>query len=259
MLLKAKELVKLKDEALSKYRETLSVRPGLALVWIGEDKQTEIFVHVKQRKAKALECEFFLHHLQSNAGFEQLSAVIQGLNRRPEIHGIVLQLPLPGRLDTQQVINLIDSQKDVDNLQEKNIYDSPTAAGILELLEYNQIDLASSKTMILGAGRLVGKPLAEYFKERGYPFTQISRNAAEHIDEIRSADVLIAATGVKNIITAQMVHEKMIVVDGSGVDVDVATIEPLVAMVSPVKGAVGALTVSHLFANLLQAARKVVN
>jgi methylenetetrahydrofolate dehydrogenase (NADP+)/methenyltetrahydrofolate cyclohydrolase len=123
----------------------------------------------------------------------------------------------------------------------------------VQLLQANQINLANRKTVILGAGPLVGAPLAALFKKNGWPFTQIIKKAETQTDVIRKNDLLISCTGVTYLVQPEMVNPEMIVVDGSGIDVDVAQIEPLVAAVTPTKGAIGPLTVTNLFTNLLVA------
>ena len=255
MLLQAKDLITKKTAELLKLRQTLSVRPGLALVWVGNDPQTKAFIRVKQQKAKLLDCDFYLHHLDQG-NFDQLAALMRGLNRKKEIHGIVLQLPLPNKADTQPLINLMNPEKDIDNLRSDSPFEAPTPSGILEILRHNKIDPGKQQTVILGAGRLVGGPLAKMFEARGWHYTQIPKRARDHAEEIRQHDLLISGTGVKHLVGPAMVHENMIVVDGSGIDVDIKVVEPLVEAITPSKGSVGPMTVCCLFENLLRAAEK---
>ena len=208
--------------------------------------------------AKRLDCRFALHHF-SAADQKQLEAVLDGLNRRADVDGIVVQLPLPANIDTAALINQIAPTKDVDNLGGQTPYDSPTVAGILALLKHHQLDVSQLKTVILGAGRLVGAPLAKKFHQHHWPLTVVAKQARQQAALIRRHDLLIAATGVKHIVTPAMVHDQMIVIDGSGRDVDVTAIEPLVKTVTPAKGAIGPLTVSFLFENLLTAATRATS
>lgn len=255
MQLAAGELLLALDAVNLKKREGLTSQPGLALVWVGNDAQTAAFVRVKQRKAQKLNCQFFLHHF--DAGDErQLDATIKGLNQRPDIHGIVVQLPLPPEINGDELIKIINPAKDVDGLTPGSPFPAPTATGIVQLLQANQINLSDRKTVILGAGPLVGAPLAAIFKKNGWHFTQITKKAETQADVIQKNNLLISCTGVAHLVQPGMVHPDMIVVDGSGIDVDVAQIEPLVAAVTPVKGAIGPLTVTNLFTNLLTAASK---
>lgn len=250
MLLQTKDLIERTTEELLKERALLSARPGLALIWVGNDAQTKSFVRVKQQKAKLLDCEFFLHHLET-ASLDQLVALMKSLNKKKEVHGIVLQLPLPSKDWVAPLIEAMAPEKDIDHLRSDSPYDAPTPTGILAILKHNNIDPANEQTVILGAGRLVGAPLAEIFTARKWPFTQIRRRAVDHRDTIRQASLIISGTGVRNLITADFVGSNSVVVDGSGIDVDVAAVEPTVRAVSPSKGAVGPMTVCQLFRNLL--------
>ncbi len=253
MQLEFKSVVEELNETLKKEREKLSCKPVLALIWVGDDKQTARFVAVKQRKAQELNCEFVLHHFE-NATQRQLEALVEGLAENKGIHGVVLQLPLPTQIDIDRLLNLVPSSKDVDGLTQNSPYASPTPTGIIKLLGANNIDLSSKRTVIIGAGRLVGMPLSKIFKENNWPHQLITRDAEKRVAEISDNDILISCTGVENLVSERMVRPEMVVVDGSGVDVDVKTIEPLVSKITPTKGAVGPLTVCYLFQNLLKSA-----
>lgn len=268
MLLQAKDLLDERKAQLLAKRAELKTRPGLALIWVGSDHQTELFINAKQKMAKDLDCDFYLHHFVSIAP-RQLRAVIDGLNRKKEIHGIVLQLPLPKSLLVQDYIDALALEKDVDGLKDGSPFGAPTAEGIVALLKHNYIGFEPRKTsdpsagtqaktlpktVIIGAGKLVGQPLAEIFRRNGWPFDQITSNAQAQAATIASYDVVIACTGQQRLITPAMVTPNTVLIDGSGVDVDVKTLEPLVKLITPAKGAVGPLTVSFLFENLLTAA-----
>ncbi len=252
MQLVAKELLARRLAALSSERAKLKKAPGLALIWVGEDSQTAAYIRAKQVVAKKLGCQFFLHHFPA-ASNPQLEAVIDGLNKRKDIDGIVLQLPLPKSLDSEALIKRVDSSKDIDNLSGNSPYPSPTPSSIITLLSFNKIVIKDLKAVVLGAGRLVGGPLAKVFAKNNWPLTIIAKQARSMAQTIGRHDLLIAATGVRGLVSPEMVNKNMVVVDGSGVDVDVKAIEPLVAKISPAKGAIGPLTVSFLFENLLTA------
>lgn len=249
MLLESKKLLTDLDEQLLKLRENWKRQPGIALVWVGDDPQTAAFVRVKQRKAKQLDCNFSLHHF-TDIGERQLEAVISSLNKRKDIDGIVLQLPLPKSLDSEKMISHILPEKDIDGLQ--GDYPAPTPSGILALLDHNNVELSKTKNVILGDGKLVGRPLAEMFKKRGISFEQISKDAEKQSQKLLLADVIISATGKKGLINDKFVGSNSIVVDGSGIDVDFEGVKNKVKLLTPKTGAIGPLTVSFLFLNLLQ-------
>ena len=249
MLLDAKDLIEEYKSDLLSRRQLLSYQPVLALVWIGEDKQTESFINAKIKLAKLLDCQLKVHHLLK-AEEMQVEALIQTLNNNKEIKGLVLQLPMIGDLNTNRLINFIDPLKDVDNLTGKTTFPDPTPSAILRLLEYYKYELKN--IVILGSGRLVGKPLSDILNKKGIAHDIVKEKAEEKSDFIKNHDILISATG-KNIVNAEMVNENMVVIDASGVDVDSKTIEPLVKSVTPSKGVIGPLTVCELFDNLLTA------
>jgi len=238
--------------ALKERRQKLSITPGLALLWVGNDPQTALFIRAKQKMAQELGCNFFLHHFDT-AHTKQILAVVKGLNTRPDVQGIVVQLPLPKDIDTPAIIAAIAPAKDVDGLGKDSRFFPPTPKGILTLLEQAKIDPAKEKTVLLGQGRLVGAPLAEYFQKKAWPLTVIDAQAEKQANLIKQHTLLIAATGVEHLVTPPMVHPDMTVIDASGIDVDSKTIEPLVKMITPKRGAIGPLTVFYLFSNLVAA------
>lgn len=247
MLLSAEALIDDLSEEIALIRAKLDRPPLLALVWIGNDKQTEKFVNAKKKKAAELGVEFQLHHFESVAE-RQLSALLSSLNESKKVDGIIIQLPLPKNLKTDRILPMIDPAKDVDGLASPN-FPCPTPSGVVALLQRNGIDLAKTKTVILGGGRLVGGPLAEIFQRNGWPFEQITTNAEQQKESIKKHDLLIAATGVEKLVTADYVHNQMTVVDASGVDVDFQGVEKIAKRVTPQRGAIGPLTVLFLLKN----------
>lgn len=254
MLLQTKDLIETTTKQLLAERSKLLVRPGIALIWVGNDAQTQSFIRVKQQKAKLLECDFYLYHLES-ASLDQLVALIRSLNRKKEVDGIVLQLPLPDKTWTPLLIGEMAAKKDIDHLRDDSLYPAPTPNGILAILRHNGINPAHEKTAILGAGRLVGAPLAKIFTNNHWDFFQIKRRAKNEAAAIRQATLVISGTGVAGIVTADLIGKDAVVVDGSGIDVDIESVAKVARAVTPAKGAVGPMTVCQLFANLLTAAQ----
>ncbi|MDP3992714.1 MAG: tetrahydrofolate dehydrogenase/cyclohydrolase catalytic domain-containing protein, partial [bacterium] len=140
MQLVAKGLLAERLAELVAHRKKLSTPPGIALVWVGENKQTATYIQKKKLLAKKLDCQFFLHHFPT-ASQQQLESVLDGLNRRKDIDGIVLQLPLPKSLDTEALIQKVIPVKDIDNLGGNSPYASPTPSSIMTLLSYHKIDI----------------------------------------------------------------------------------------------------------------------
>ena len=252
--LKSEELItRLENKLVSKI-EKLKTPPTLALIWVGDDQQTMKFVKAKKNKSSGLGILFSLHHFEKIEE-RQLNALIGSLNAKKDVDGIIIQLPLPKNIKEGKVLNKIVLEKDVDNLNGGD-FPPPTPTGIIKLLQNNNIDLANKKTVIIGGGRLVGNPLAKIFKKNSWNFKQITSSAEAHTDEIVKADVLISATGVEGLVIPKMVNSNMVVVDGSGMDVKVEVIGPLVKLITPKKGAVGPLTVLSLLENVVNSAER---
>ena len=251
--LKSEELItKLENKLISEIKK-LTTPPTLALIMVGEDKQTKKFVNAKKNKAAKLGIQFNIHQF-NNIDERQLSALIGTLNASKLVDGIIVQLPLPKNLKEGNILSQIAVEKDVDNLNGGN-FPPPTATGIVELLRENKIDLSKKHTVIIGGGRLVGAPLAKIFAENSWSYEQITSNASTQTDKIKNAGVVISATGVEHLIKPNMVTNNTILVDGSGVDVDVNEIKPLVGLVTPKRGAVGPLTVLILMRNVVNSAK----
>lgn len=252
--LNSEELIaRLESDLVSKVKK-LEKPPTLALVWVGEDKPTEKFVNAKKNKATKLGIQFNMHHF-NNIEERQLLALIGTLNANKLVDGIIVQLPLPKNIKEGNILSKIAVEKDVDNLNGSN-FPPPTPTGIVELLKDNEIDLSKKHTIIIGGGRLVGAPLAKIFKDNSWSYEQITTSASSHTNEIKKADVVISATGVEGLLKPNMVDGNTVVVDGSGIDVDVNEISPIVKLVTPRRGAVGPLTVLYLMQNVVHAARQ---
>lgn len=253
MLLEVKDLVDRKKQELNRLRSELSFRPGLEIIWVGSDAQTQTFINAKQKMAKEYEVDFFLCRFE-RIDERQLEAVIQQANSNKKIHGVVVQLPLPDSIRTERMIQLIDLNKDVDSLRSTNL-PAPTAQGIIEILDENKCLNENTLVTVLGLGKLVGDPLVEYLKKRKIPVLAIEQDAEKRIDEISKSQILVSCTGVTGLVNSRMVNKDMVVVDGSGVDVVRSEIEPLARLISPERGAVGKMTVINLFLNLFTLAK----
>lgn len=252
MLLSATAAIDSLTEEILLTRAKLERPPFLALIWVGNDKQTEKFVRAKQKKAVELGIEFQLHHF-NQVGERQVAALVSSLNANKKIDGIIIQLPLPPALKTERILSLIEPDKDVDGLISEN-FPPPTPTGVVLLLQKNGLNLKKAKTMILGAGRLVGKPLAEMFKRNSWSYEQITSKAESEKEKIKAHDILIAATGVEKLVTTDFVTDSMTVVDASGVDVDFEPVSKIARLITPKRGAVGPLTVLLLLKNVTAAA-----
>ena len=249
-------------------------RPGLAAVLVGDDEASHIYVGAKQRAAARWGVDSRKVALPAGASQRQVLEAVAGLNADPAVHGIIVQLPLPGGLDPIQVQEAIDPAKDVDGLHPWNegrlLRGDPwlapcTAVGIVELLRREKVQVEGSHVVIVGRGLLVGRPLAVLLSAKASganaTVTLCHTGTRDLAQFTRAADVLVAAAGVPRMITPEMVKPGAAVVDVGNHRVDghlVGDVAPEVAGVAgaltPVPGGVGPMTVAMLMANTIAAA-----
>ena len=251
--------------------------PGLAVVLVGNNPASEIYVSMKVKRATDLGMVSRSYRKPSDATLSDILALIHQLNCDEDIHGILVQLPLPKHLDTQAILSSISPDKDVDGLHPTNVgklllgetdgFVPCTPAGIVELLKYYEISLYGKHVVILGRSNIVGKPLAALLMQK-HADTNASvtvlHSQSEHISEItRTADILVSAIGVPLFVTREMISEKTIVIDvgtsripaanpkgySLAGDVDFNTVAPVCQAITPVPGGVGPMTVALLMRN----------
>lgn len=251
--------------------------PGLAVVLVGNNPASEIYVSMKVKRATDLGMVSRSYRKPSDATLSDILALIHQLNSDEDIHGILVQLPLPKHLDTQAILSAISPDKDVDGLHPTNVgklllgetdgFVPCTPAGIVELLKYYEISLYGKHVVILGRSNIVGKPLAALLMQK-HADTNASvtvlHSQSEHISEItRTADILVSAIGVPLFVTREMISEKTIVIDvgtsripaanpkgySLAGDVDFNNVAPVCQAITPVPGGVGPMTVALLMRN----------
>lgn len=251
--------------------------PGLAVVLVGNNPASEIYVSMKVKRATDLGMVSRSYRKPSDAPLSDILALIHQLNCDEDIHGILVQLPLPKHLDTQAILSSISPDKDVDGLHPTNVgklllgetdgFVPCTPAGIVELLKYYEISLYGKHVVILGRSNIVGKPLAALLMQK-HADTNASvtvlHSQSEHISEItRTADILVSAIGVPLFVTREMISEKTIVIDvgtsripaanpkgySLAGDVDFNNVAPVCQAITPVPGGVGPMTVALLMRN----------
>ncbi len=252
--------------------EKTGVQPGLAVILVGEDPASCIYV---KNKKKACDEVGFLsreYRLEEKTSQEELLELIDDLNRDPQIHGILVQLPVPPQIDAKKVIERIRPDKDVDAFSYANTgrimvgdfdFLPCTPAGIMALLKEYGIDPAGKRAVVIGRSNIVGKPMAMLLLHQNATVT-ICHSRTENLPEIcREADILVAAVGKAKFVTADMVKPGAVVIDvgmnrSEGVlcgDVDFETVSPLASFITPVPGGVGPMTITLLLQNTLTSAR----
>ena len=253
--------------------ESLPGTPGLATVLVGDDPASAIYVRMKREDSAEVGIESFHNELGADTSPDELRALLTDLNADDRVHGILLQLPLPGHLDQDEFIALIDPSKDVDGLTVANAgllvqgreeaMVPCTPAGVMELLGEADAELAGARAVVIGRSILVGKPLAQLLLAANATVTHCHSRTRDLGAVCREADVLIAAVGSPKLVTGDMVREGAVVIDvgtnrtddGLVGDVDFDAAAERARAITPVPGGVGPMTRAMLLVNTLRAAR----
>lgn len=263
MILDGKKVQKDRKDKLSKrVKESRSV-PTLAIIQVGNNSSSNIYIQQKKNFGESLGIRVLHTKLSEDISFEEISLAINSFNKDSSVHGIIVQLPLPEHLDSQQVIDLINPQKDVDGLTTKQDRIVPaTARGIKTLLDSYGFTVKDKKVTVVGRSKLVGSPTAKLMEKEGANITVCHRETEDVPSKCREADILIVAAGHPGLITKDYVKEGQVVID-VGInamdnkrmvgDVDFDGVSQIVSAISPVPGGVGPMTVLSLFENLLDA------
>jgi methylenetetrahydrofolate dehydrogenase (NADP+)/methenyltetrahydrofolate cyclohydrolase len=271
------------QEQVATLKAETSVVPGLAVVLVGADAASEMYVGMKNKAAHALGIHSQQISLPEETPEDELLGVIDGLNADPAIHGILVQLPLPGHIDEAKVIEAIDPMKDVDGFHPVSVgrlqtgsgecFAPCTPAGVIEMLVRSGHDPAGKHAVVVGRSNIVGKPMAALLtrKGRGGDATvTIAHSRTPDLGAVtRSADILIVAMGRPEMITGDMVSEGTVVIDVGTNRVDDPTrergyrvcgdvlfdeVSKKTAAISPVPGGVGPMTITMLLANTVRSA-----
>ncbi len=268
-----------KDEVAKEVAELKSkgITPGLAVIIVGEDPASKVYVANKEKACEQLGMASFKYALPENTTEAELLELVNKLNKDPEVHGILCQLPLPRHLNEELIINTIIPEKDVDAFHPQNVgkimignYDflPCTPAGVMEMLKYENIDITGKECVVIGRSNIVGKPMSMLLLHKNGTVTVCHSRTANLKEVCRRADILVAAVGRANFVTADMVKEGAVVID-VGInrlengklcgDVNFAEVEPKASYITPVPGGVGPMTIATLMKNTLTAAKKQNN
>ncbi len=261
-------------------------RPHLAAILVGHDGGSETYVRNKVLACEACGFKSTLIRFEDNVSEEELLAQVEELNRDADVDGFIVQLPLPKHISEQKVIEAIDYRKDVDGFHPINVgrmsiglpcYISATPNGMIELLRRYKIETSGKHCVVLGRSNIVGKPMATLMVQKALPgdaTVTICHSRTKNLKEIcRTADILIAAMGQPNFVTADMVKEGAVVLDvgttrvpnastKSGFkltgDVKFDEVSPKCSYITPVPGGVGPMTICSLMKNTLLAGKKAI-
>lgn len=270
---KIRENLKEKVEGLKKE----GINPKLAVIMVGEDKASKVYVKNKSKACNEIGIEYEEFLLPENIEMVELIRIIKELNNREDVHGILLQSPIPKHLDIKEAFNNIDFRKDVDGFNPINVgkltvgedsFISCTPYGIIKLLEEYQISIEGKNVVIIGRSNIVGKPLIQCLLNKNATVT-VCHSKTKNIEEItKNADILIVAIGKAKFVKADMVKENAVVID-VGInrnelgklegDVDFEEVEKKASYITPVPGGVGPMTIAMLMSNVVEAAKKLEN
>ncbi len=250
--------------------------PCLAAVLVGDNAASEVYVRNKQRACEAVGIESQLHRLGSDASTEDLLKLIAKLNKDAEVHGILVQLPLPPQMDKSRVLSAVNPNKDVDAFHPENVgrlvqgrprFLPCTPQGVQQLLVRNKIETAGKRVVILGRSEIVGRPLSIMLSQHGVggeaTVTVCHSRTRDLAAVCKQADILIAAIGRAKFVTAEFVKPGAVVIDvginraegGVVGDVDFEAVKAVAGAITPVPGGVGPLTIAMLLRNTLLAAQ----
>lgn len=248
--------------------------PGLAVVIVGTDPASQVYVRNKKKACEEVGFRSEVFELPEETTEEELLALVKKLNEDVNIHGILVQLPLPEHLDDEVIIANIDPKKDVDAFHPSNVgkimignYDflPCTPAGVMVLLEKSGIDVSGKECVVVGRSNIVGKPQAMLLLHANGTVTICHSRTKDLAEVTRRADILVVAIGKADFITSDMVKDGAVVIDvgmnrkADGKltgDVDFATVEPKASYITPVPGGVGPMTITMLLRNTLTSAKK---
>ena len=247
------------------------VTPTLAVVLVGQDPASRVYVQRKRATAQSLGIRAVDHLYPDGLAEGHLLGLIRELNADRSVHGILVQLPLPAGIDEDRVLAAVDPSKDVDGYHPENLgrhlAGTPsvvpcTPAGVLEILDYYGVELKGAEAVMVGRSRIVGKPLSQLLLARHATVTVCHTRTRDLAAHTRRAEVLLVAAGRPAVVTGEMVRDDAVVVD-VGVnrlpdgrlagDVDATTVAPRVRAITPVPGGVGPMTIAMLMKNTVAA------
>ena len=272
-ILDGKALAAKMKEAIRAEAAQLPRRPGLAVILVGDNGASQVYVRNKVKDCSDCGIACYDYYLDADTTLEQLLSLVEELNGRVDVDGILCQLPLPVHLPQIPVLEAISPDKDVDAFHPENMgrilrgdarYLPCTPAGVMELLREQGIDPAGKHCVVVGRSNIVGKPMALLLLQENATVTVCHSRTPDLKAECLRADILVAAVGKENLITADMVKEGAVVIDvamnrnAAGKlcgDVDYAAVAEKASYITPVPGGVGPMTRAMLMANTLTAAK----
>ncbi len=247
--------------------------PTLATILVGDDPASETYVRMKQETCKRVGMESLAINLPKETSTEELLLKIDELNNDKNIHGILLQHPVPNQINERECFERISIEKDVDGVtclgfgrmsMGLSAYGSCTPAGIMRILEFYDVDISGMNAVVVGRSPILGKPMAMMLLNKNATVTICHSRTKELEDHVRNADLVVGAVGVPKLIKKEWLKKGAVVIDAGyhpekcG-DIDLDGIEEIASSYTPVPGGVGPMTINTLILNTMEAARKTLN
>lgn len=258
MIIDGKKLAEGIKAELRSELETKSSKLRLDVILVGNNIASEKYVEKKRRMGEEIGVEVVVHELIGDIEQSDLEEEVKKLVDDQRVNGIIIQLPLPTQIEEEKILNLVPAEKDVDALSHEAQVLSPTVGAIREIIERNNINLENKKIVVVGQGKLVGRPTAIWLTQEGYNVSAVD-SKTENIDELLSlADIIISGAGKPGLITPDKIRDGIVIIDAAtsessgqlAGDADPACANKC-ALFTPVPGGVGPLTVVMLFKNLV--------
>lgn len=261
-------------KAMVEQLKAKGIVPGLAVILVGDDPASQIYVRNKEKACQEVGFYSEVHRLPEETSQEELLALIGRLNGDERIHGLLVQLPVPDHIDEHAVIRAISPQKDVDGFLPENVgalligepaFEPCTPKGCIDLIKQTGIEIAGKKAVVVGRSNIVGKPVAVMLLRENATVTICHSKTKNLRDELLTADIVVTAVGKANFITGDMIKDGAVVIDVgmnrlengklTG-DVDRASLEGRDCWLTPVPGGVGPMTITMLMKNTLESAMR---
>ena len=270
---------KLASESEKEILESVSVLkekgiiPTLATILVGDYPASETYVRMKQETCKRVGMKSLAINLPKETSTEELLLKIDELNNDKNIHGILLQHPVPNQINERECFERISIEKDVDGVtclgfgrmsMDLSAYGSCTPAGIMRILEFYDVDISGMNAVVVGRSPILGKPMAMMLLNKNATVTSCHSRTKELEDHVRNADLVVGAVGVPKLIKKEWLKKGSVVIDAGyhpekcG-DIDLDGIEEIASSYTPVPGGVGPMTINTLILNTMEAARKTLN
>jgi methylenetetrahydrofolate dehydrogenase (NADP+)/methenyltetrahydrofolate cyclohydrolase len=268
---KIQDNIKIEVEELKQHK---NIVPGLAVILVGNDPASHAYVSMKEKACKSVGFYSITHKMPDTINQSEIIEIISMMNQNPHIHGILVQLPLPKHIDTNEILEVIDPKKDVDGFHAYNVgrlvtnldsFVSCTPLGVMKMFEEYNIDLEGKDVVVVGASNIVGKPMASLLINKNATVTVTHIYTKDLSFYTKSADIVIVGVGKPNLIKADMVKDGAIVIDiginrledGSLVgDVEFDEVSKKCSYITPVPGGVGPMTIAMLLSNTLKSAKQ---